>query len=113
MPTYTYKNARLAVGTSYSQAYICPTTTPPTTAVVAAVQGANVHATDSVKASLQWLDSSASNAATRLVNALPIPIYDAQSLLAAPLVLEAGDELQAKASATSSLELTVSITEIT
>ena len=113
MATYTYKNARLAVGTSYSQAYICPTTTPPTTAVVAAVQVANVHATASANASLQWLDSSASNAATRLVNGLPVPVNTAMSLLAAPLVLEAGDALQALASTTSSLELSVSITEIT
>ena len=110
MPTYTYKNAGVAAGTSYGRAYLCPSGTQ---AVVAAVQGANVHATASVNASLQWLDASASNAATRLVNALPIPANDAQSLLAAPLVLEAGDELQVKASATSSLELSVSITEIT
>ena len=106
----TYKNARQAVGTSYTTVYTCPSAT---TAVVVAAQMANVHATNSVNASLQWLDASASNAATRLISALPIPINDAVSLLAAPLVLEAGDELQVKASATSSLELTVSITEIT
>ena len=106
----TYKNARQAVGTSYTTVYTCPAAA---TAVVVAVQMANVHASASANASLQWLDSSASNAATRLVNALPIPVNTAVSLLAGPLVLEAGDALQALASAASSLELNVSITEIT
>ena len=106
----TYKNARQAVGTSYTTVYTCPAAT---TAVVVAAQMSNVHASASANASLQWLDSSAGNAATRLVSALPIPVNDAQSLLAAPLVLEAGDALQGLASAASSLELTVSITEIT
>ena len=106
----TYKNARQAVGTSYTRIYLCPAATQ---AVVVAVQAANVHSTNTATISLQWLDSSASGAATRLISAFPIPINDAQSLLAGPLVLEAGDELQALASATSSLELSVSVTEIT
>ena len=105
----TYKNARQAVGTSYTRVYLCPSATQ---AVVVAIQAANVHATSSANISLQWLDSSASGVATRLLNAFPIPVNDAQSLLAGPLVLEAGDEIQALASATSSLELSVSITEI-
>ena len=106
----TYKNARQAVGTSYTTVYTCPSAT---TAVVVVAQMTNVHATASANASLQWLDSSNSNAATRLVNALPIPVNTAASLITGPLVLEAGDALQALASATSSLELSVSITEIT
>ena len=106
----TYKNARQAIGTSYTTVYTCPSATQ---AVVVSVQAANIHATNTANISLQWLDSSASNAATRLISAFPIPINDAQSLLAGPLVLEAGDALQALASATSSLELSVSVTEIT
>ena len=105
----TYKNARQAVGTSYTTVYTCPAATQ---AVVVAVQVANLTAL-SANVSLQWLDSSASNAATRLINALPIPGSTAVSLLAGPLVLEPGDVLQALASATSSFELSVSITEIT
>lgn len=105
----TYKNARQAVGTSYTTVYTCPSATQ---AVVVAAQVSNVHASASANASLQWLDSSASNAATRLISALPIPINAAVNLLDGPLVLEAGDALQALASATSSLELNVSVTEI-
>lgn len=105
-----YKNARGAVGTTYATVYTCPA---GTTAVVVAAQAANIHATDPAQASLQWLDSSASNTATRLVETLTVPNKAATGLLSGPIVLEAGDALQAKAGAASTLELSVSVTEIT
>ncbi len=106
----TYKNARAAVGTSYTTIYTCPSAT---TALVVAAQFANIHATNIGQASLQWLDSSASNAATRLVPATPVDIQSALGGLVGPLTLEAGDALQAKADAASTLELSVSVAEIT
>ena len=107
--TITYKNARQAVGTSYTTIYTCPSAT---TALVVAAQFANIHATNVGQASLQWLDSSASNAATRLVPATPVDIQSALGGLTGPITLEAGDALQAKADATSTLELSVTVAEI-
>lgn len=106
----TYKNARQAVGTTYTTIYTCPSAT---TALVVAAQFANIHATNVGQASLQWLDSSAANAATRLVSATPIDTQSALNGLTGPLTLEAGDALQAMADATSTLELSVTVAEIT
>ena len=55
----TYKNARAAVGTSYATVYECPTTDPPTTAIVLMAQAANVDGAASADVSAQWLDNSA------------------------------------------------------
>lgn len=109
----TYKNARQAVGTSYTTVYTCPTTTPPTTAIVLAAQAANVDGSVSVDVSAQWLDDSAADVATRLIEPITIAAKSAQNLLDGPVVLEAGDQFQAKASASGDAELTLAITEIT
>ena len=57
----TYKNARQAVGTSYATVYECPTTDPPTTAIVLMAQAANVDGVASADVSAQWLDNSAAS----------------------------------------------------
>lgn len=107
---YTYKNARLVVTGSYVTAYTCPAST---TAILLAVTAANIDGSNTVTASLQWLDSSAADAATRLVSVVSIPVGAAINLLAGEQVLEAGDALQALAGATSDVELSVSVLEIT
>ncbi len=106
----TYKNARQAVGTSYTTVYTCPSAT---TAIVQNAQAANVDGTNAYDASLQWLDSSASNAATRLVELVTVPAKAALNLLGGPVVLEAGDVIQAKASTASKIELSLAVCEIT
>ena len=106
----TYKNARQAVGTSYTTVYTCPSAT---TAIVLNALAANVDGTNAYDASLQWLDSSASNVATRLIEPVTIPAKAAQKLLDGPVILEAGDAIQAKASSASKIELTLAIDEIT
>jgi hypothetical protein len=108
-----YKNARAAVGTTYATVYTCPTTTPATTAIVLAAQAANVDGTASADISAQWLDSSAADVATRVVETLVVPPDAALNLLGGPLVLEAGDAFQVKASAAGDIELTLAISEIT
>ena len=54
--TETYKNARLALTTTYATVYSCPSAT---TAIVLAAQAANVDGTNSADVSAQWLDNSA------------------------------------------------------
>ena len=103
-------NARQAVGTSYATVYTCPSATK---AIVLNAQCANVDGAASVDVSAQWLDDSAADVATRLVELVTIPAKASQNLLAGPIILEAGDAFQAKASAAGDAELTLAIVEIT
>ena len=106
----TYKNARAAVGTTYATVYTCPSATK---AIVLAAQAVNVDGAVSAGVSAQWLDSSAADVATRLVELVSVPAKAALNLLDGPAVLEAGDAFQAKASASGDIELSLSICEIT
>lgn len=105
----TFKNARLLVTTSYTTGYTCPSAT---TAIVLQAQVANVDGANSADISLQWLDSSNADAATRLAHTISVPADASFGLLDGKLVLEAGDVLQAMASAASDLELTISVLEL-
>lgn len=106
----TYKNARAAVGTTYATVYTCPSAT---TAIVLAAQAANVDGAVSADVSAQWLDNSAADVATLLVEAYPVASKSSDMLTGGPIILEAGDAFQAKASATGGIELTLAILEIT
>ena len=111
MSTYTYKNARLAVTNGYTTAYTCPAAT---TAVVLSAMASNIDGANAVTVSAQWLDSSAGSAATRLCDVVNIPVgAPALQIMESPQVLETGDVFQAKAGATSDVELSLSIVEIT
>lgn len=105
-----YKNARLLVGTAYATVYTVPAST---TAIVLLCQAANVHGAANADISLQWLDASNANAATRLTHTIVVPADAAIGLLDGKLVLEAGDDLQAMGSAAGDIELTLSVMEIT
>lgn len=71
------------------------------------VQAANVDGTDDVDVTVQWTDASNANAVTRLAYQITVASKDARSMLAGPMVLRAGDKLQALASADGDAELTV------
>jgi hypothetical protein len=104
-----YKNARAAVGTTYATVYTCPAST---TALVVLAQAANVDGAASADVSVQWLDNSAADVATRVVETLAVAADSSVNLLAGPITLEAGDAIQAKASATGDIELTLSVAEM-
>ena len=106
----TFKNARLPLTTGYQTVYTCPA---GTTAVVMSCNIANVDGVNSATASIQWLDSSNSNAATRILELGTVPAGYTVEALVKKLVLEAGDALQAKASADNDLELSVSVLQLT
>lgn len=106
----TYKPARQAVGVTYATVYTCPAAT---TAIVLNAQAANVDGTVAADISVQWLDNSAADVATRLGDVISVPPNAALNLLGGPIVLEAGDALQAKASAAGDIEITLAVSELT
>lgn len=71
------------------------------------VQACNVDGTDDVDVTLQWTDATSADAMTRLAYQVAVAAKDARTLLAGPMVLCAGDKLQALASANGDAELTV------
>jgi hypothetical protein len=109
----TYKPFGAALTTTYATVYECPTTDPPTTAIVLSAIAANVDGTVSAGVSAQWLDSSNSDTAKRIIDGVVVPATASVNLLSGPVVLEAGDAFQAKASASGDIELTLVVNEIT
>jgi hypothetical protein len=107
--TTAFKNASLAVTASYSDVYTCPS---ETTAIVLLCQCANTDNAFPYDVSVQWLDASNSNLATNLATGIAVPAKSALGCIDGKLVLEAGDKLQALASYTGKLALTVSVLEI-
>ena len=105
----TFKNFKLALGTSSATAYTCPAAT---TAIVLLLQVSNIDGTNEADASVSWTDASDSDASTALVSAVPIPAGSSLGVLSGKLVLEAGDAIAGLASAASDLVLTGSVVEM-
>lgn len=101
----TPKNARAVLTTTAADIY----TAPAEGAKVTMIQVANVHATNDVDVTVQWTDSSASNAVTRLCLNATVASKDSLSIPAGGLILESGDKIQALASAATSAEITVCV----
>lgn len=78
---------------------------------VAMVQIANVDGANPVDVTVQWIDASASNKVTRLVRLATIEARQSLSPVIGSLTLEAGDKLQAFASAAGDAELTMTVIE--
>ena len=93
-----------ALTTSISTIFTVPANTARH---VLQVQACNVDGTNDVDVTLQWTDSSAAGATTRLAYLVTVAAKDARSLLAGPLVLRASDTLRASASASGDAEITV------
>jgi hypothetical protein len=103
-----FKNARLLVQTTATDAYTCPSAT---TAIVIGVQAANTSATNE-NVSVWWTDASGSNAVTHLVKDVIVPGQSSLAPVAGKLVLEAGDKIRASGQVNNRAELTVSVLEI-
>lgn len=104
-----FKNARQAVGTSLAAVYTCPAAT---VAIVIGLQVANVDGTNAADVSVCWTDDSAADAVTYLCKTIMVPPDASFCPIDGRLVLEAGDQLQAVASAAGDLELSLSVLEI-
>ena len=105
----TFKNFKLALGTSSATAYTCPAAT---TAIVLLLQVSNIDGTNEADATVTWTDDSDSDASTALVSAVPVPAGSALGVLSGKLVLAAGDTIAGLASAAGDLVLSGSVVEM-
>jgi hypothetical protein len=103
-----FKNFRAVLGTVASDVYEVPT---DTTAIVIGCQVANV---DVAGKSLDfwWTDSSAADAVTYLAAEIVVPVNAAYEPVGGKLVLKAGDKLRGIAEDDDSLEVTLSVLEL-
>lgn len=101
-----FKNARAALTGTTATVYTCPSST---TAIVLLAQAANVDNSAAFSATATWSDGTNT---THLAKAVSIPANAAVNLLAGKLVLEAGDSISAFSTASSKIELTLSVLEI-
>ena len=106
-----YKSGAKALTTSSQTVYTCPSST---SAIVTLLQAANVDGSNSVDISCNWEDSSDSSTDYVIVKTLPLAAKTAVSLLGGTgkLILNAGDKIEALASANGDAELTYSLIEI-
>ena len=109
----TFVNAKDAdLTTSLATLYTAPTSSS-NVAIVLGVCIANKNAA-SRTITLEWQDASDSSAATQLLSGVTIPGNSTLEILeGAKIILMASDVLRSKASAASSLDITVSLMEVT
>lgn len=103
----TFVNTASALTGTLSTVYTCPV---GTTTIVLMAQAANVDNSGAVPVTLVWNDSVSD---THLAKEISIPAYAAIGLLQGRLVLQAGQVLKANSDASSRVELTISVLEIT
>lgn len=106
----TFKNKTLDGGTSYAD--LIPAVASSTTVVVLSMRATNVDGSSSADIDVQFVDSDGSTD-SMLASTIPVPADSSLELVAGKLVLETGDKIQAKASATGDIEFFVSYLEIT
>jgi hypothetical protein len=106
----TFKNKTLDGLTSYAD--LIPAVASSTTVVVLSMRATNVDGSSSADIDVQFVDSDGSTD-SMLASTIPVPADSSLELVAGKLVLETGDKIQAKASATGDIEFFVSYLEIT
>ena len=104
----TFKNGRAAATASLATVYTVPSST---TAIVLLAQATNVGS-GAQAVTFCWYDATGS-VKTELVKLLSVPEKAAVGLIAGKLVLEASDYLQVHSTASSLIELSFSVLEIT
>lgn len=104
----TFKNGRAAATASLATVYTVPAST---TSIVLLAQATNVGS-GAQAVTFCWYDASGS-VKTELVKLLSVPEKAAVGLIAGKLVLEASDYLQIQSTASSLIEFSFSVLEIT
>ncbi|MEX2398807.1 MAG: hypothetical protein WD432_02055 [Candidatus Saccharimonadales bacterium] len=103
-----FTSARASLGTTSSVVYTVPV---DTTSIIIGCQATNVDvATQTFSA--WWTDASNANVITRLANVVNIPDAAAYEPIGGRLVLNSGDTFVAEAGANDSIEITLSILEM-
>ena len=106
----SYKSVNADLGTTAdTSVYQCPSAT---TAVVLLCQIANVDGSANVDVYVDYYDSSTTTAKA-LAHTVAVPADTSLNPIGGKLVLEAGDQIRAWASAASDAEIVVSVVEIT
>lgn len=103
----TFTNTRAALTGSSAVVYTCPV---GATAIVLLSQATNVDNTGATPVTLIWNDGTND---THLTKEVSIPAYASIGLLSGKLVLTSGNTLKANSDASSRVELTLSVLEIT
>ena len=104
----TFKNGRAAATASLVTVYTVPAST---TSIVLLAQATNVGS-GAQAVTFCWYDASGS-VKTELVKLLSVPEKAAVGLIAGKLVLETGDYMQIQSTASSLIEFSFSVLEIT
>jgi len=104
----TFKNGRAAATASLATVYTVPSAT---TSIVLLAQATNVGS-GAQAVTFCWYDASGS-VKTELVKLLSVPEKAAVGLIAGKLVLETGDYMQIQSTASSLIEFSFSVLEIT
>ena len=104
----TFKNGRAAATASLATVYTVPAST---TSIVLLAQATNVGS-GAQAVTFCWYDASGS-VKTELVKLLSVPEKAAVGLIAGKLVLETGDYMQIQSTASSLIEFSFSVLEIT
>ena len=104
----TFKNAKKVLTDTVSDVYTVPA---GTTAIIIGCQVTNV---DTVARNLtfSWSDASDSNTETYLADLIIVPVASSFEPVGGKLILEAGDKLRGFGSTTATLEVTVSVLEL-
>ena len=105
----TFKTLNQTLGTSNTAAYTCPSTA---NAIVTLGQLANIDGTNSADAYVYLTDNASGNTRA-LVFKVPVPAAAATTFLTGKLAMRPNDSITAKASAAASIDITVSVVEIT
>tara|TARA_R100001509_G_scaffold139867_1_gene94466 strand:- start:2072 stop:2401 length:330 start_codon:yes stop_codon:yes gene_type:complete len=106
----TFKSVNADLDTSADASiYQCPSST---TAIVILCQIANVDGSNSVDVYVDYYDSSTTTAKA-LAHTVAVPADSSLNPIGGKLVLEAGDQLRAWASADADAEIVLSVLEIT
>ena len=105
----TFKVVSYDVTTSYATAYTAPAST---TTVAIGCNIANMHAATASWVSFKLVQSGGGSESI-MAHQINVPINDSFNPLQGKLVLETGDYIQVQAENTTSLEMTLSVLEIT
>jgi hypothetical protein len=104
----SYKNAKAVLLDTATDIYIVPA---GTTGIVIGCQITNVG-TSANALEIWWVDSSDTNAVTRLGKDIDVPAKSSYEPIGGKLILEAGDKIVGTSGTASELEATVSVLEI-
>jgi len=104
----TFKNAKKVLTDTVSDVYTVPA---GTTAIIIGCQVTNVD-TSPRNLTFSWSDASDSNTETYLADLIIVPVASSFEPVGGKLILEAGDKLRGFGSTGSSLEVTVSVLEL-